>query len=294
MNLVDRSVRGITRRVGPTRVGHLLARWAQKHYASAWTSDQQDVIADHWDRGLRMRVDPTHHIGGAIYWRGFHSRRLLCCLDKILRPEMTMFDIGANQGEVSLFAARRLTRGKVFSFEPVDDNYRRLVQNAQLNGLTNITAEKCCLGEQPGQVQLFGTPEQSHLHRHGWNEGVTSMFASPEAVPSGKAEVHRLDDLVPRFGLTRLDVLKIDVEGAELAVVRGAQESIARFRPSIIVEMNEETFGLAGYAVSDLSAQLHNLDYQCFMINRSGSHEKVGQQKLPALCDTLWIHRKSA
>jgi FkbM family methyltransferase len=295
MYLVDRSVRGITRRVGPTRVGYLLARWAQKRYAGAWGDGHKDVIADHWDRGLRMRVDPTQHIGGSIYWRGCHSHRLLRCLGKLLTPDMTLFDVGANQGEVTLFAARRLTKGKVVAFEPVDENYRRLLGNAQLNGLTNIVAKQCCLGERAGRTQLFATPDESHLHRHGWNEGVSSMFAADErAVPFGHAEVHRLDDVVPLLALSRLDVLKIDVEGAELAVIRGGRESIARFRPAIIVEINDETFHCAGYTAADLSGELRSLDYDCYVINRSGNREHADGDKLPALGDTLWIPRRAA
>ncbi len=295
MNLVDRSVRGITRRVGPTRVGYLLARWAQRHYAGAWGNEQRDVIAEHWDRGLRMRVDPTHHIGGSIYWRGFHSRRLLQCIDTLLRPDMTMFDVGANQGEVTLYAARRLPRGKVVAFEPVDGNYRRLVNNTQLNDLTNIVAKKYCLGERSGQTPLFVTPEQSYLHRHGWNEGISSMFpTNADATPFGNAEVHRLDDVFPTLGLDRLDVLKIDTEGAELPVVRGGRETILRFRPAIIVEMNEETFRSAGYTAADLSACLCDLSYECFLINRSGQRVKTSDQKLPPLCDALWIPRSAS
>jgi FkbM family methyltransferase len=241
-----------------------------------------------------MRVDPRNHIGGAIYWRGFHSRRILRCLDRLLQPHMTLFDVGANQGEVTLYAARRLSQGRVVAFEPVDDHYRRLANNLQLNGLTNVVACNYCLGDRNGEVQLFATSKESSKHRHGWNEGLASMFADgSQAEPFSTAKVCRLDDVVSDLKINRLDVLKIDVEGGELNVLRGARQSIVRFRPSIIVEMNAETFRSAGYASGDLCSLLQDLKYDGFQINRSGRVGKSRSRQLPDLCDMLWVPRRA-
>jgi FkbM family methyltransferase len=205
---------------------------------------------------------------------------------------MTLVDVGANQGEVSLYAARRLSQGRVIAFEPVDENYRRLANNVRLNGLTNVVTCNYCLGDRNGEVQLFAAEKQSSKHRHGWNEGLASMFAVDAQTDSfSTAKICRLDDVLPKLNVDRLDVLKVDVEGAELHVLRGARESITRYRPNIIVEMNAETFKSAGYSVDELSAFLRSLNYDGFQITRSGRTRKDGMQQLPDLCDVLWISR---
>lgn len=286
----EQSVHFITRHMGPTPLGSVLSRWARDFYSPRWIEDgRREVIIEHADRGLRMRVDRTHHIGGALYWRGFHSRWLLRCLDRILRPDMTLFDVGANQGEVTLYAARHLPRGKVVAFEPTDDNYQRLISNVQLNNLSNVSTHKYGLGDERGQMQMYAADERSRHHKNGWNEGLASMFAANEQCALlGMAEVYRLDDLFPTLDTERLDVLKIDVEGAERAVLHGAQDTIARFRPWIIMEINANTCRTAGYSTSELCELLRGLGYDGAVIDRSGRGAAPRTADFPELCDTLW------
>jgi FkbM family methyltransferase len=205
---------------------------------------------------------------------------------------MVFADVGANQGEVTLFAARRLTQGTAIAFEPTADNFSRLTSNVRLNGLTNVVALNYCLGSEPGEVELFAPEDHSHHHRHGWNEGMPSMFApSPQAIPVARAAVHRLDDVLPAFDVNRLDVLKIDVEGAELDVLCGAQDSIRRFRPVIVVEINADTYRFAGYEPINVCAFLQSLDYDGFELDRAGNRGKRIGQSVSEHCDALWISR---
>jgi FkbM family methyltransferase len=250
------------------------------------------VIVDHADRGLQMCVVPNHHIGGAIYWRGWYAHRILHCIDQYLRPDMTLVDVGANQGEVSLFAARRLTQGQVIAFEPIQANYERLQANVRLNGLTNVIAHNCCLGDERGEAALYAPAAFSPDQEIGWNEGTSTMYAADQDVAvCGTAEVHRLDDVLESMAATRFDLLKIDVEGAELPVLRGATESIRRYRPIILLEVNSDTFQAAGYSAEDVCALLRGLGYEGFQLDRMGRAGKAISAIAAPHCDVVWIPR---
>lgn len=292
MAIVQESIRAITRcHIGPNRLGNLLAHWAQQRYNGTPEFDgAREVIVSHLDRGLRMKVVPAHHIGGTIYWRGAYAHRILKCIRQYLLSDMTFVDAGANQGEVSLFAARRLHSGRVIAFEPDTANYQRLLDNVKLNELANVLARNHCLGETPGEAQLFVPHNESTHHVRGWNEGLSSMF-SPQAGASAKCTVavQPLDDVVAELSVDSIDLLKIDVEGAELSVLKGSCESLRRFRPMVVIEINSETFGLAGYAPHNVCDFLCKLGYEGFLVNRAGRLGRRVAASIPDHCDTVWM-----
>ena len=94
------------------------------------------------------------------------------------------------------------------------------------------------------------------------NDGVTSLFSSGKERREATVPLRRLDDVARECGLERMDFLKIDVEGAEWMVLRGAEESIRRFRPVIVAEVSAENFRKAGYAPKDLFAYLESRNYE--------------------------------
>jgi hypothetical protein len=95
-------------------------------------SDKIQIIRD-FDGDLEFNCRLNSHISAQIFWFGYYSGAQLLLLNRILKPEMTFFDIGANEGEHTLFSAKRLTSGKVFSFEPSSENNARLVENVGRN-----------------------------------------------------------------------------------------------------------------------------------------------------------------
>src|SRR5204862_7205437 len=76
------------------------------------------VQINNFDSSIKMVVDRSRSMGAAIFWTGFHEFREFLFLHRFLKPEMIVVDVGANQGEYSLFSAKRVTKGKVIAFEP--------------------------------------------------------------------------------------------------------------------------------------------------------------------------------
>ena len=220
---------------------------------------KQGVTTIHdFDGDLTMCVDRGSYIGSAIYWAGHHSLPLVRFLREFLRPEMTLVDVGANIGEITLFAAKKLSRGRVLAFEPNPRIFEQLSRNVALNHLSNVELFHAGLYDEEGALPLY---EQEAKYYGRPNDGMTSLYRSGRAQQTARVPLRRLDDVARECGLERVDLLKIDVEGAELMVLRGGENSIRKFRPVIVAEVSATHFARAGYAPKELFAYLEELDY---------------------------------
>lgn len=136
-------------------------------------------------------------------------RRLI----KLLEPGMGVADVGANIGLLTVAAARAVgPTGKVFAFEPEEEPRECLARTLHLNGLRWVDLSASAAGRKNGRLTFHVSPILGH----------SSLYALPEDEGEAQAvtvEVIRLDDAIPRG--QRLDLVKIDVEGAELDVLAG-------------------------------------------------------------------------
>ena len=146
----------------------------------------------------------------------------------IPRPDWVVFDVGANAG---FFAIQQASRGaSVYAFEPNPEAYGRLEEAVRVNDLTGaVTMFACALGAKPGFASIVD----------GDRTTVASVSFGTESSEGYDVEVDSLDELVPRLDVRRIDLLKIDVEGAEADVLRGASitlECVER----VVVEYHSE------------------------------------------------------
>ena len=288
----ERSLAWVSRRVyhvpGLWRVSERLrlkasARWRE-------SPDRWTVIGDYED-GLRMRVDRTSFIGSALYWRGYHSPETRL-LRNLLGPESVFVDVGANQGEFTVVAARCARRGRVVAVEPAPELRQDLVRNVELNAFDNVTIVPSALADRPGTLPLYA---QDAIVEGFHNEGTASLWAGRERGRLvAEVPVETLDALAERLGLARVDLIKIDVEGAERAVLHGSHETLRRFAPLLLVELSDENFRTCGYSTRDLLADLHQLGYEAFLLDREGRERPIDSETaLPRVCNALCRRRTS-
>ncbi len=172
--------------------------------------------------GLRM---PIHARSEKYYWTGTHERHVQRALAELLRPGMTFWDVGAHIGFFSLLAARFVTStGHVEAFEPFPPNQVRLGASIQLNHATAVSIHGVALSAVTGTASFHASS--------------SSLMGS--LVPNGSntpmpVRCIRADDAVATIRAP--DVVKIDVEGAELAVLRGASRMLASVRPTVLLEL---------------------------------------------------------
>ena len=229
-------------------------------------------------------VDITSHMPANIYdVRNIDGLRLGTRLfrDLTVRDEMdeeaflrikpeeggAVFDVGANIGTYTLRYARIVgPKGRVVAFEPVPDNRRILSWNVNLNNLQNVTVRSEALGDFDGKARL----NLSH--------GPSAESFIVEVRKSGEIEVQvaTLDSLK----LDRLDLVKIDVEGAELSVLRGAKSTLKNLRPRMQIEVHAHHD-----EICPVCNWLADLGYSTRLI-----HQKTIGAKYQKIYETSQIH----
>ena len=168
----------------------------------------------------------------------------------------TFYDIGANCGYFTLrFSA---DSKQVYAFEPVQRTYAILSKNIRKNALKNATAFRVGLSEKDGEavLQKYSSSGNNSLFRRTLPEGHPLHLIGSEKIP-----VARLDSFFVANALVPPDIMKIDTEGAELFVLKGASNLLAAHKPFICMEFAESTYHDAGYSTSDVLAFLQDLKY---------------------------------
>jgi FkbM family methyltransferase len=233
-----------------------------------WVRRGGEYWIDDFDGETRLRVDLAEHMASQIFWRGTYSGDELAVLAGRLSRDAAFVDVGANLGEFSLFAARRVAR--VYAFEPSADLFERLRQNVAANGWSHVTTVRSALSDRIGELTL-SEPREAWMDGSR-QAGLGSLFPYPDAVDVRRQSVPvtTLDAFVESERPARLDVIKIDVEGSELAVLRGAEAAVARFRPEFLIELNTESAVRAGHDVNDVLAWLATRRYRAFSVAAGG------------------------
>ena len=155
-------------------------------------------------------------------------------LSAACRPGDTVLDIGANIGVTAVISGVLVGPGRVVAIEPVPETFQHLGANIAASGLDNIICVQAAIGAQEGTVELV-TRSGSHFAAFVGYEDVLDRYAGYAAFP---ARVVTVDRLVEEQGLHRVDVMKIDVEGYELEVLRGASSTLSTNQPVVFLEVN--------------------------------------------------------
>ena len=179
-----------------------------------------------------------------------------------LREGMTVFDAGANVGELTLLFSRFVgDRGSVHAFEPSGAAFGRLSALCQAASLRNVRLNRLALAEAEGAVRLhvYDGDYLSWTTRAARPLGDYGIDVKPRATEDVPATT--VDDYCERNGVARIDLLKIDVEGAELQVLLGAERALRAKRVRCLTfEFGQTTFDM-GNSPDQLEAFLKDVGY---------------------------------
>ncbi|MGH8981994.1 MAG: FkbM family methyltransferase [Acidimicrobiales bacterium] len=236
----------------------------------------RDDIFWHEDGGIRFALDPQDGAVTPLVLAGNFERHITAVVHARLRSGSHVVDVGANVGYHAIRLASLVgPSGSVLAVEPNPDNCRLLQAAVEENGLTNVTLLPVGLGAARGW-RGFTT----HVGTNGGLLGDESRSVVRDAgtiVP-----LLRLDDLV--VAGQRVDLVKIDVEGAEGLVTDGASETIARCRPLVVSELSFEMLRrVSGVEPRQYLSRFTALDYEINVIER----DEVGKLTPYASADDL-------
>lgn len=225
------------------------------------------MVTCRFSGGLKMRFRVDDEIGRQIYTGGGFEYESCLFVQKAVAPGSVAVDLGANIGQFTLLLARAVgPAGRVHAFEPSPREGRILAENVRLNAFRNVVIENLAVGERDGSAELhLGRPSQS-----GFNalDGIhREDLGSGERV---RVEVVAFDSYWERKGLPRLDFIKVDVEGSEIRFLEGAERTLRRYRPTMLIEFSDLTLAKFNRRATDLRATLHRLGYELFALDRAG------------------------
>jgi len=231
-----------------------------------------------------MLLNPAEHIQQQLFWYGYYEKELGDLIKKVLRPGDVFLDIGANIGYFSLLVSNNVPNARVISFEPVQYLFQKLEENISVNNIKNIMAIKAAAGEIDEEKEIFISGSD--------NLGMSS-FQQPENY-SGKKEkvkVVRIDDWFHTSHLSKVDVIKLDVEGSELAALKGMNDILTQFKPLLIIEINCETLSMFGLTPSNINNYLNQLNFDGFIILENARLAALKENAKKQTTNVLFIHK---
>jgi len=233
-----------------------------------------DLIIPFKDFELRVPASDQSLVPHLLKYRSWEPH-LTQYLTNQLRPDHVFFDVGANIGYFTVLCAPRVER--VVAFEPGVRARRYCERNIILNDLRNVDLHAYGLWHEDAKLHLRTEP-------NGVNAAIT---ASVDPLNSESIDVVSLDKYIAdgRLVISRLDVMKMDVEGAELLALKGMLETIARFRPTIVMELNRPMLWTFDITVEDIWQFLQHIEYDVRAFEPWQQKEPVAVSNIGALKD---------
>ena len=221
--------------------------------------------------GYVFPVDPGTLIGWHIHFFGSYEPEVRAQIMRLLGPGDTALDVGANVGWHALLMARLVgPQGRVFAFEPSASTRARLQAAIDANHLTQITADPRAVSDRVGTAE-FRAPQAGEV----W-DGTGSLTAT-SAAGSRSVECVTLDAFVAERGLDRLALVKIDVEGWEQSVLRGARRTLETLAPSVIFEYDPAYIARCNGSGAALSAMLGESGYVLLRLDEKHAPRAVAR-----------------
>jgi FkbM family methyltransferase len=202
-------------------------------------------------RGITWRLDLREGIDFSIWLRGSFEPSTIAAYGRELKPGTTVVDVGANMGAHTLEFARVVgPQGRVLACEPTAHAFARLLANLE----ANPDLRQRVLADQ---VMLMADPDASLPRRlvSSWPLGTDperdrTLWGRP--YPTTGARVSTMDRWVAEHDVDRVDLVKIDVDGNECAVLDGAVDVLSRHRPVVVCEVAAWVLAAAGRTVDEL------------------------------------------
>ena len=249
-----------------------------RFYSGFWTWMRigSDVIKYKLSTGGILLLESGHNFIAFLYQsKGEYEPEVSNFMMKILNKGDTFIDCGANVGYFSVLAGDLVKEeGQVISIEANPITFSLLKRNIKNNGLNQ--AINCALTSKKGNVELFFPSTGDVLSSIAKNK-----YFKGSSIRSFKVEGITLDELVQSIPLKRIDLIKIDIEGGEIDVLKSSKQIFSKFRPIFVVEHCPETWSSFGYTYVDLQEIIDDNGYILREFN-------VEEQTLVVVTEDVW------
>lgn len=206
-------------------------------------------------KGIRLKLDIHDYLAHFIYF-GFDDPSHSTLMNLIKRDDVVL-DIGTNYGTTILqFAKQTGSHGQVYGFEPVPINYSVCRENIKLNSFTNILVENIGLGSKEGSFFLVVDNES--------NRGMNRICENGKGKDSHEVKIIRLDDWVKGNSIEIINLIKIDVEGFEMEVLKGGEQTLRKHHPLLFIELDDTNLAQQNTSAKELVGFMNRLNYTIY------------------------------
>ncbi len=214
---------------------------------------------------LAFECDLGDDIAREVWLTGQYEPIQTAIVRASLRPGNTFVDVGANWGYFSLMAAHRVgSNGRVIAVEPDPRLYGALAANVARNSLSNVTRLSIAAAAVAGTAPLHG------FRQGDGNRGVSSLLGGHASGPSFTVRTAPLDGLLDSLGIDLVDLVKIDVEGAEGLALTGMVDGLRRHRyKRVLVEMHPRALAGIGSSPGHAAQGMRDAGYRGWWIDHS-------------------------
>ena len=202
-------------------------------------------------RGINYELDLSNIVDNYLYF-GIEDLGYQKVISDLIKAD-NIIDIGANIGSTSLFFASINKKAQIFSFEPHPKTFKRAQKNISLNSFNNIKLINKGLGERIDKVKLFEINEK--------NPGMNRISTRKLEQPYTEIDIDTLDNYVKSAGIDKADFIKIDVEGYEHQVLKGAVNTLKKTKPVLYIELDDDNLREHGDSAQKIISYLYTLGY---------------------------------
>ena len=256
--------------IRPRRIYDILGRLAYDRPEFAW-------FRNRW--GDELLLSGHYHIDRNILIFGTYDLDLHLALERMIQPGMVCMDVGANLGEMALHMARKVgPAGAVHAFEPVESVRARLATHVERNARQDVVRVwPIALSSATGQAEIaYADASQD-------NQGLASIVNLSDKPGPLRMTIPTmtLDEFVQRHAIDRLDLMKIDIQGAEYALLEGGRESLPRLAPDLLMEISPDDLRHASRTSRDLCRMIESLGYSIFALSKGDIGRPIRAADVP-------------
>lgn len=228
-------------------------------FSTAMLPPEREVIVP-LRPGFQMALDLSEAAQREIYYFGTYERKESVLVRRILRPDDAFWDVGANLGYYTLLGGACVgKKGRVVAFEPFPPAWERLQRNLSLNAFPQVRLVNAAVSSVVGTAPLFFASDVP--------DGVASLAAPEGHVSRVTCRTLTLDRFAEEEGERLPTLVKVDVEGAEKAVLEGAAGILSGSQPPmLLLEMEDEQFGRHGTSKRDIQRLLSQYGYAAYQL----------------------------
>jgi FkbM family methyltransferase len=225
--------------------------------------DERIILDKIRDQSIRLWYFFDSDIGRSLYLTGSFENETLSLIKKIIKPGDVIFDIGANIGQYSVFMSKCLAdSGIIYAIEPYKKNIQLIEKNIATNKVSNVSVHQIAIAEVSGPTILRVYSDYAY--------NSLLLIDRKKLLREEMVEGQTLDDFVEKNRITRIDLIKIDIEGFELSAFKGAVKTLKKLKPAIITEIQPLNMKALGIGRQDILDYLSALGYNAFLITDRG------------------------